>query len=484
MRVRNFSTLIFGGALALAMTTGALPAQAETKVTHKIVPYVISDPELIDRPDLLIKEIQARGNLDRFGVKPATSDGPSTITRPGRAQLADPPSYVVDSSRFPNGRIPDDIYQYATRSECDGNAATENDAGWIKNRYSYCQRHRVFMPAFECGIFPPRCRLTGVFTSRNTLIGYGKVGGHEDWPSFRWADFRLSVDEIFTSGPFSGRGADMTAAIECDGDYADDDGPIENDDHACYAHENTETEKSINEWRLDPGAYFDIASQAIGSNPAYGTQIATGVFHIEYEFDLPWYVQFIDTESPEGGMRFDSAWYLQSYKLGSVFDRAVPGMSYTKTDAAVGKVAEHLEEARANPAATLPTQADKHLSGGSPGDQIHRLPSNAGTGQTERYNDNRRVVSNFCATKLMQDLKATLPPEQGPYDCDEYAFASTYEGAGRYLYPKPDGSPQFERHYSVRWVNSEVNQEAGRRLGRWYDVDRLLDNDGFFVPIR
>lgn len=75
--------------------------------------------------------------------------------------------------------------------------------------------------------------------------------------------------------------------------------------------------------------------------------------------------------------------------------------------------------------------------------------------------------------------------EEGPYDCDEYPMASTYEGAGRHLFPDdPYGGAQYERPYSARWVNSEVNQEAGRRLGRWYDVDRLLDQDAFYIPVR
>jgi hypothetical protein len=32
-------------------------------------------------------------------------------------------------------------------------------------------------------------------------------------------------------------------------------------------------------------------------------------------------------------------------------------------------------------------------------------------------------------------------------------------------------------------VNSDQNQEAGRRLGRWYTNDRLIDEDKFYVPI-
>jgi hypothetical protein len=203
------------------------------------------------------------------------------------------------------------------------------------------------------------------------------------------------------------------------------------------------------------------------------------VFHIEYEFDLSFgFFQFIDTESPEGGMRFDSAWYLstaRSDQLGSVFDRAVPGLSLTRSDPGVAGAAVHVDEARANPPATVPAKANKVLHGGSTGDTLRRLAGAKSEQHRARQDDNRRISTNFCRTVAMPPQ----PDTGGPFDCDEYALASTYEGAARFLY---DGA-QHELDYSVRWVNSDQNQEAGRRFGRWYENDRLIDQDRFFVPI-
>jgi hypothetical protein len=234
--------------------------------------------------------------------------------------------------------------------------------------------------------------------------------------------------------------------------------------------------KPIREWRQDPSASFELRSQASPPSASNGEQIATGVFHIEYDFHLPWYFQFIDTQSPEGGMRFDSAWYLQSHQLGSVFDRAVPGMAYDVSNADVGAVAQHIDDARTNPSTTMPLQAGKDLAGATPSDPIRRLAGAKGENERTRYNDNRRTVRNYCRSAAMQNIK---PGSGGPYDCDEYAFASTYEGAARFKY---DGT-RYQRHFSVRWVDRRVNQEAGRRLGRWYDVDRILDNEEFYIPI-
>ncbi|WP_414942652.1 hypothetical protein [Amycolatopsis sp. cmx-11-51] len=52
-------------------------------------------------------------------------------------------------------------------------------------------------------------------------------------------------------------------------------------------------------------------------------------------------------------------------------------MSYSKSDQAVAGHAVHVEEARANPDATVPPKQGKRLLDGSaaPGDTLHRLAS-------------------------------------------------------------------------------------------------------------
>lgn len=477
------SALAVAAALALVTATPATASQARRdgaeQTTYKVVPYVISDPTLVAHPARLVRELRRHGDLDRFGVKPATSHGPSPITKAHTDATADaqPVTYVTDSSRFPGGAKPDDIYDYANLQECDDNAwRASDDAGWIKNRYSYCQVHMLLMPAWECGIFPPRCRLTGVFESRNTLIGYGKSGGwkFQGLPYSRYADFFLDMDVKRSTGVFNRPGTTMTATMECDGEYKEEIDGL--GDYACAGYPEEGVTRPAKRWRQDDTAEFSLSSEGLPPSPALGEQIATGVFHIEYDFDIPWYIQFIDTESPEGGMRFDSAWYITEAPLGSVFDRAVPGFSYSRSDPAVAGVADHVDDARTDPASTLPKRDGKVLHGATATDPIHRLAPGKSAATQTRYDLNRSTVKAFCRTKQM---RATKPSTGGPYDCDEYAFASTYEGAARWRY---DGK-QYRRMYSVRWVDSEVNQEAGRRLGRWYTNDRILDGEDFFVPI-
>lgn len=449
----------------------------EDQITYKIVPYVIADPSLVANPQVILDELTKHGDLSGLGISPADG-GPSKIA--GHTVAAEPRSYVVDSSRFPGGSIPDDRYDYAKFDECNATGSEAyNDEGWIKNRYSYCQVHLLAMPAYECGLFPPRCQLVGTFLSLNTMIGYGKQEGwnFQGLPEWRFADFHLDVNVLQATGPFSDPRAEMEAEIECDGDYPGGPPAGVDDDNACVPGGRDVTERRIPQWRMDPGADFDIGSEGVTPGPDKGEQIAVGEFYFDYDFDLPGlWVQILDPESPAGGMRFDSAWYNQQSTKGSVFDRAMPGFSFTKSDAAVTGAAEHIDDARTNPAATVPAKPNKVLHGATPSDPLHRLPGAKSADHRLRADDNRRISTNFCRTVAMPPQ----PPEGGPFDCDEYALASTYEGAARFLY---EGA-QYELDYSVRWVNSDQNQEAGRRIGRWYENDRLLDHEAFFIPIR
>ena len=74
-------SLVFGG-----------PAHAspepEDKKTYQIIPYVISDPELIEHPERVSAEFKKNLNLDNLGISPATADSPS-ITAASRAALAE-----------------------------------------------------------------------------------------------------------------------------------------------------------------------------------------------------------------------------------------------------------------------------------------------------------------------------------------------------------------------------------------------------------
>jgi hypothetical protein len=455
--------------------------------THKIVPDVIADSQLGTHTGRLVRELRRHGDLDRFGIQPATSEGPSTISsahvasgpeaRGAAPTAADPPvSYVTDSGRFPNGSKPDDIYEYATLQQCDDHAdQAADDLGWIKNRFSYCQKHTVLLSAYECSVFPPNCRLTGVWDARNTLIGEGKVGG---WvfagePNWRYAEFFLDVDVRRSTGVFNTPGSTLRVSMECAGTYVSPADGVDEDD-ACVPGPDSSTTRPPKRWRQQDTAEFALGSAALTPSRARGEQVATGEFHLEYLSRIPGYPLNSSYDSPDGGMRFDSAVYLRGNR-GSVFDRAVPGFAYSLSDNDVAGVGAHIFDARTRPDTTVPQHDGKTLHGATAADPLHRLVKSKNAATKRRVRANRRVVRAFCTSPGMPPK----PRDGGPFDCDEYSFASTYEGAARHRY---DGD-QYREHYSVRWVNAKVNQEAGRRLAAWYGTDRLLDEEDFFVPI-
>ncbi|WP_410580725.1 hypothetical protein, partial [Amycolatopsis sp. lyj-108] len=440
-----------------------MPAQAIEAVTYRSEMYVIRDPALVQNPDIVRKTLERDGNLDALGIQPSAAAGQAPPQQKPRIAAADPP-YVVDSSRFPGSSKPADPYEYMTHADCLAKAGTAGqDAGWIKNRFSYCQIDLVWAVDLKCG--PRGCQVIGAIGATSVVVGYGKIGPHPENATQRFADFRLETTILYTQGAFTQPNATMQVTIQCAGEYRVDFG-IPND-RACHPGKFSTRKATIPQWRLDPNSYLDLLSDGYQPGAEFGEQLAQGVFKFEYEFTPKRDID-LKSVSPEGGLRFDSAFYLRD-KQGSIFDRAVPGMSYGKSDPAVAGHAVHVEEARANPDATVPPKQGKRLLGGSPapGDTLHRLASGRSEASSTRAARNRTVSTNFCATVGMPPR----PPTGGPFDCDEYAFASTYEGSARNEY---EGA-QYALDYTVRWVNRSQNQEAGRRLFGWYENDRILD---------
>lgn len=473
---------------AVLLILPVLPAQAADRAAGpghatSLKPgdaYVITDPKLIADPRKVADTLGKDGDLDRLGVKPAS--GPDAKPK-AKVKDASGRSYTVPSQRFVRGRKPADQYQYIKSvDECAANDDSGNDGGWIKNHYSYCQRHLIAIPAIKCGLWPPGCYLKGWFISRNTIIGHGKIGGWYGSQQWRYADFDLDVDVVSATGDFHKPGATMKAKLDCDGTWAGGGGSAED---ACDTGTYDGRTDSAAGWDRDGKTKFDLVSFAPkGPSAAAGEQIANADFHPAYEFTIPGYDQFQPTNGEEGKLRFDSSWYNVHAKLGSVFSDTTPALRYDRGDKSdpnapgepyrgVAAVADHIGDARADPDATLPPKDGKRLPGATPTDPLHRLANAAGDTQRTRSRDNRRVVRAYC-------LSGAVPggPGQGK-ECDEYPFASSYEGAARYEY---DGA-QYERDYSVRYIDRVENGEAGSRLGRWYDNDRILDGDAFVITI-
>jgi hypothetical protein len=67
-----------------------------------------------------------------------------------------------------------------------------------------------------------------------------------------------------------------------------------------------------------------------------------------------------------------------------------------------------------------------------------------------------------------------IDPKAGT-DCDEFPFASTLEGAARATPP---------HNFSVWQIEAEQNQNHGTALNAWYQNNRILNNDEFWIDIQ
>ncbi|MET9258890.1 hypothetical protein [Amycolatopsis sp. NPDC004079] len=458
--------------LCMVGSARAAVSQAETRT---LVGYVVSDPELARHPERVAAVARRDGSLDALGIKPVSrTENGKTVLSPRAAE--DPryePRYLVDSAQFDGGRAPADPYRYINHpAECWHNASESDEAGWIKNRFSYCQVKVNWALDLECT--GTRCRMIGYATVRDTLIGYGKIGGDPAKPERRFADFQLVSTQIVTDGTFDKPAARMKATITCAGEYRVKNGDLGNED-ACHPQAGRGArEDPLPAWKANPQTWFTLQSEAYPASPERGEQLAHGVFRIEYEFAPGDGVNISFTKSFEGSMRFDSAAYLWD-KQGSVFDRTVPGLSFAYDDRRVARHAKFVRESVADPGATWPVKADKKLLGWLPthADSLHRVAR--GLGHDYLVDGNRDTAKAACAAPGMP---APLPDEPTPVDCADYAYATTYEGAAGWLDPD-----KHKNDFAVRWVGEDQTREAAKRLHAWYQTHRILDVD-LLVPER
>ncbi|WP_171165384.1 hypothetical protein [Streptomyces sp. I05A-00742] len=446
---------------------------AQKTPTHKFTrTYIVTDPALIRSPQRIVDAMAPDGTLDRLGLKPV--DAPGGPAAPPSAAAEQPASYVVDSSRFPNGSKPADPYEYINAKQCRAHLdEAVRPQGWIKNRYSYCQTYAFVRAAVECELIV-RCRVKGYLVATPMLFGFGKIGPYKGTGSNRWASFTMRLNPKKISGAYRTEPATLSVKMSCKG-YVNH----RRNDAACHPGSRNGRTALVSTLRQNDKFVMDLVSDAKTPSTWAGPQIGVGVFKPLIDITIPGYEDIGSPHGREGGMRFDSAWYLAPNspreQMGSVFDRARPGMSYDEDDDGVHDVAEHIRGARANPAATDPYAPGKRLAGATRDDPLRRLAPSAGQYQNDRYKANRYETRAFCTSPFMPEK-----PKNGKWECDEYPFASTYEGSARFR-PQYDG--KYHNWWSAAWVLKADNGEAGNRLGRWYTNDRILDNEPFFVPV-
>ncbi|WP_329316616.1 hypothetical protein OG723_40685 (plasmid) [Streptomyces sp. NBC_01278] len=189
-------------------------------------------------------------------------------------------------------------------------------------------------------------------------------------------------------------------------------------------------------------------------------------------------------ESPKTGKpfmfapRWDAASYLRNStgagnpanKGGAAFSMIATLEYSSQPGAPEQAVAEHIKQAFANPKATKPLNALKNVPGDTIQEPLHRLFLDQ-----KRLDRNRAVSVREC--KRYWGANYT----DGGKECDEFPFASTYEGSAIDEY-----DPHVEKNnFSVLPIPGDQNGAGGTLLRGFYNANRIIDGleDGFIVKI-
>lgn len=185
--------------------------------------------------------------------------------------------------------------------------------------------------------------------------------------------------------------------------------------------------------------------------------------------------------------RWDAAAYLfnktgggDKKKIGGAALPLMVELPYSsKAGASERAVAVHLKDARFKPDVTKPVNAKKSVPGFDLNKPLHRLHHD-----TSRYKANRRAAIATCVEHWGPDYATSVPEVNR--ECDEYPFASTYEGAAQHA--KDSSKPKD--NYSARPLPKADNGAAGNILKAFMDRNRILDGfngkeevDGYLVTV-
>lgn len=170
--------------------------------------------------------------------------------------------------------------------------------------------------------------------------------------------------------------------------------------------------------------------------------------------------------------RWEKSSYLPNTASGAAVFSVISPLRYSKAATAPEReVALHIEKAFTKPGTTQPPSSKKNVPGQKADAPLTRLYHD----ETRRKQNRNRSVYN-CTKYFGPNYT-----QNGTKECDEYPFASTYEGSAW-----SDNDPLAEpNNFSVLPVLKDNNRDAGILLGQYYDKNRIIDgpDDGFIVQI-
>ncbi|RZS37036.1 deoxyribonuclease NucA/NucB [Herbihabitans rhizosphaerae] len=313
---------------------------------------------------------------------------------------------------------------------------TQSEAGWIRNHYDWCQ-------AMEIRISHDGSK------ARARLIRIGQSS-----ESSRKTRIYFMIDQV--SGSERLLGYDFRFHTNCT--------PAADTAGTCNVDSKGSPTMTLRDWEregggtgAEPPVYHEIESVVPARAP--GDRVAQN--RVKNQITMIG----SGTQDAIGGVpvRCDSTKVETDPEIGGtdacVFNDVIPYHAYSAREGSLHiAVADHIERAFEKPDTTLPFVEGKTVPG--------KFQSKTYLSRT-RDSEIRRL-NRAEAVKTCRAYDPDYPDDGN--SCDEYPFATTYEGASRGL-------------YSAWPLDAIQNSSAGGKLGAFYKKDRILDGDKFQVKI-
>jgi hypothetical protein len=344
-------------------------------------------------------------------------------------------------------------YDYYTLDSCR-NEWGDGEGLKYRNRFASCMVAKGSYPHFECPQLG--CALTGVTRFRYTQIGFGSRTGQT-------MRFQAALDK-WTSDGVADPEDNLTLRFTCL-NFLDDD--------VCGSTNPEPDTRTIGQWMAS--GPIDVTLDTTGSVGG-GDGAHRDADHVNYHQlkTYSWGEVGGIHEVGSAPFRCDAATYLGS--TGACLFQNVDSVHHVSLLDQDGIVEEalHIVFAQFVPLLTKPEVPDKKIPGSfESGAPLTRLYP--GYDDNRQYDANHRVAVATCVEYWGANY--SRGPD-GPRDCDEYPYRSTFEGAYRSVI-----DPDTPWSYSARPIDSAQNQRAGSLLGSFYTSDHILHGDTFYVEV-
>ncbi|WP_157549796.1 LamG-like jellyroll fold domain-containing protein [Nonomuraea candida] len=397
-------------------------------------------------------------------------------------------NYVYDRIKDTNECLAKPLSLYEAKTA--RNPLGKNPLGYTKNHFAYCisAQPSVVIEKKING----RMTETDIAAFDLVIIGRTFQGSRE----IEFDVHVLDVDDNYRGSRFENESFTMGMSVT--------GSPSNNACKQVVGGQYQQVYAGQEEYWNDRSVTFKFESPepaAGGWTPKTNENIATCVFALTMSAPHVPNLKY-NNLGPKQTVRCDSASYINWYGSGCIFRHLVPSIKLRQ--AQFPNAFDHISKAFSNPSATDPkpggnrltwpkqvTTPDKVFPGFSKLNPLHRLRDD------NRIDRNRNRSVSICARQIKASWKNSdnVPWTSTVEQCDEFPFASTYEGAWVWWTKTPPTDPCCSSYPSnparfnmtVKLIPAGENRSWGDLsvggLGRFYVHDRVLSQDAFFVRL-